>query len=186
MVICVLDQAVLDASYLPETLCIDEFKANTGEGKMAIAIADGGTGYLVDILPELTDKCMNGFLGGFGVKERLSVRFFCCDMSPMFIRAKKEWFSDAILVLRVAYFNELDTYAGSRDLNAARIIEAVIRIGGVVLRAFGEEPCEDPDYGHRHRVDRNSPTSSSPHLSINHYRAHDRIASKRTQASLPG
>ncbi|MDN4509354.1 hypothetical protein [Gordonibacter sp. RACS_AR49] len=75
MVNCVLDQAVLDASYLPETLCIDEFKANTDEGKMAIAIADGGAGYLVDILPKLTGKCPDGFFGGFSAKKRSHVRF---------------------------------------------------------------------------------------------------------------
>lgn len=99
MVNCVLDQAVLDASYLPETLCIDEFKANTDEGEMAISVADGATGYLVETLPRLTGKCLNSFFGGFSAKVRSHVRFYCCDMSPMFIRAKKEWFPTAILCI---------------------------------------------------------------------------------------
>lgn len=96
MVNCVLDQTVLDASYLPETLCIDEFKANTDEGKMAIAVADSATGYLVEILLQLTSRRLNGFFGGFSVKERSRVRFYCCDISLMFIRAKKEWFPTAL------------------------------------------------------------------------------------------
>ena len=42
---------------------------------MAIAIADGGAGYLVDILPKLTGKCPDGFFGGFSAKKRSHVRF---------------------------------------------------------------------------------------------------------------
>ncbi|WP_172137181.1 ISL3 family transposase, partial [Adlercreutzia sp. ZJ473] len=95
----VLDRAILDVRYLPSTLCIDEFKANTDEGKMAVAIADGGSGFLVEILPQLTSKCIGRFFGGFDARERRSVRFWCCDMSPMFIRAYKRWCPGAALCI---------------------------------------------------------------------------------------
>lgn len=52
---------MLSSHYLPEALCIDEFKANTDAGKMAVAIADGDTGFLVEILPSLTSQCLDKF-----------------------------------------------------------------------------------------------------------------------------
>ncbi|WP_255464119.1 MULTISPECIES: ISL3 family transposase [unclassified Adlercreutzia] len=111
MVNKVLDRAILDAHYLPETLCIDEFKANTNEGKMAVAIADGDTGFLVEILPHLTTKCIGHFFEGFDQKERASVRYFCSDMSAMFIRAQKTWFPDATLCIDRFHVVKLATEA---------------------------------------------------------------------------
>uniref|UniRef100_UPI0013EDA0CA ISL3 family transposase n=1 Tax=Adlercreutzia sp. ZJ242 TaxID=2709409 RepID=UPI0013EDA0CA len=99
MVNKVLDRAIFDARYLPATLCIDEFKANSDQGKMAVAIADGDSGFLVEILPQLTSKCLERFFGRFDARERASVRFWCCDMSPMFIRAQRTWCPDATLCL---------------------------------------------------------------------------------------
>nr|WP_253904898.1 transposase [Adlercreutzia sp. ZJ473] len=63
---------------------------------MAVAIADGDAEFLVEIPPQLTSKCIGHFFEGFSQRERASVRYFCCDMSPMFTRAQKTWFPDAV------------------------------------------------------------------------------------------
>ena len=95
----VLDRAILESAWLPHTLCIDEFKANTDEGKMAVVISDGDAGLVVDILPRLTSKCIAEWFEGFEPKERQDVRFWRCDMSPLLIRAQKTHCPNAVLCI---------------------------------------------------------------------------------------
>lgn len=95
----VLDRAILESAWLPHTLCIDEFKADTDEGKMAVAISDGDAGLVVDILPRLTSKCIAEWFENFTAEERDDVRFWCCDMNPLLVRAQKTLCPNAVLCI---------------------------------------------------------------------------------------
>lgn len=99
MVSMVMDSVMEEYIYLPETLCIDEFKANTNEGKMAVAISDANYGTIIEILPKLNEACVGGWFAEFRPMERRKVRFYCCDMSPLFVGLHEKWFPDATLCI---------------------------------------------------------------------------------------
>jgi transposase len=75
----VLDAAIMRTAYLPRTLCIDEFKADTDAGKMSVGVADGEGGNLVEILRRPRGDCLDEFFGRFGERQRNGVEYYCCD-----------------------------------------------------------------------------------------------------------
>lgn len=113
MVARVLDAAMVDNAYLPRVLCIDEFKANTDRGRMSVAISDGDAGVLIEVLPELSSRCLAEFFSRFTEAERRGVRYFCCDMASTFIAAQARWFPEAKLCIDRFHVVHLITHAFS-------------------------------------------------------------------------
>ena len=95
----VLERAFVDWQYLPATLCIDEFKADTDAGKMAVGIYDGDAGRIVEVLPDMDRETIDWFFDGFGEEERSQVQYFTCDMSPEMIAVQRRWFPQAKLCI---------------------------------------------------------------------------------------
>lgn len=95
----VLEEVFVDWQYMPRTLCIDEFKADTDAGKMAIGIYDGDRGRIVEVLPNMKRETVDWFFDGFSPRERARVQFFCCDMSSQMISIQKRWFPKAKLCI---------------------------------------------------------------------------------------
>ena len=93
--------------YLPETLCIDEFKGSSGEWDPEIKkwdinrfhcnIVDGDYGCVVDILPQIDKDYLTEYFKGFSLYARQGVRFFCCDMHGGFITLAKTCFPKAVI-----------------------------------------------------------------------------------------
>ena len=70
--------------HLPLTLCADEFKADTDMGKYAVAVSNGDSASLLDVLPSKRSGMLEGWLMSYSLRERERVRYFCCDMCAMF------------------------------------------------------------------------------------------------------
>lgn len=124
----VLDDALVTATYLPETLCIDEFRANTGHGRFAVAVTDGSEGTLCEALRDKKRKTPGPRFPGFGKAERERVRCFCCDTYGPFVSAAKRWLPNAVVC--IDRFHVVKTAAeavgnvrrrvqGRKDLDAA-------------------------------------------------------------------
>lgn len=85
--------------YMPTTLCIDEFKADTDAGRMAIGIYDGDWRRIIEVLPDMRRETLDWFFDGFTAEERSKVRFFTCDMSSEMVAVQKRWFPQAKLCI---------------------------------------------------------------------------------------
>ncbi len=80
---------------LPETICIDEFKGNSGIwsskahkwrlSKYHCSISDGDSHTVINILGQITGSVVNQYFRQFPPEERQRVKFFCCDMNNGFI-----------------------------------------------------------------------------------------------------
>jgi transposase len=111
---CVTDsivRSVLDSikfglpKKLPETLCIDEFKGNSGlwssqrkkwyTSKFHCNISDGDSHAVIDILDQISSPYLHKYFLKFPPEERKSVKYFCCDMSNSFVSLAKKDFPNA-------------------------------------------------------------------------------------------
>ena len=93
--------------FLPETLCIDEFKGSSGRwdpdrsrwdiNRFHCNIADGDFGCVVDILPQIDKPFLTEYFHGYSIEKRRKVRFFCCDMHGGFISLAQTCFPSATI-----------------------------------------------------------------------------------------
>ena len=106
-------------AHLPETLCIDEFKGSSGAwhpGKARwnvtryhcnIVSGDGGKGYVLDILPQISADFVKAYFRQYPHHERLRVKYFCCDMHNGFLSVAKEIFPHAHICIDMFHVVEL-------------------------------------------------------------------------------
>ena len=90
---------------LPETICIDEFKGNTGIwssrghrwylNKFHCSISDGDAHAVVDVLDQISGVAVNRYFHQFSPTQRQQVKYFCCDMSNGFVSVAKKNFPNA-------------------------------------------------------------------------------------------
>ena len=90
---------------LPETLCIDEFKGNSGiwstqhhrwyQNKYHCNISDGDSHAVIDILDQISGVYLNRYFRQFPPDQRRQVKYFCCDMSNGFVSMAKKTFPEA-------------------------------------------------------------------------------------------
>lgn len=95
----VVEAAFVDWQYMPTTLCIDEFKADTDAGKMAVGIYDGDLGRIIEVLPDMDPGTIDWFFDRFTEDERSQVKYFTCDMSPEMVAVQRRWLPGAKLCI---------------------------------------------------------------------------------------
>lgn len=94
---------------LPQTLCIDEFKGDSGawdptlkkwnHKKYQCSIADGDSGTITDILPGIDSARLSKYFMEYSLEERRRVRYFCCDMHNAYPSLAKHCFPDAVICI---------------------------------------------------------------------------------------
>ena len=93
---------------LPEVLCIDEFKGNTGKNKYQCILLDGVSGEIIDILPNRDKATLEHYFSKKNVKD---VRFLVSDLwDPYFnlvqnIFPKARHIADKYHVIRQAVWS---------------------------------------------------------------------------------
>ena len=70
----------VSTSTLPEVLCIDEFKGNTGHYKYQVAIVDGKSRKIIDVLECRYKHFLCDYFKKFPIEERRKVKFFVTDL----------------------------------------------------------------------------------------------------------
>lgn len=147
----VVEAAFVDWQYMPATLCIDELKADTDAGKMAIGIYDGDAGNIIELLPDMRRQTVDWFFDGFSAEERARVRYFCCDMSAEMIAVQRRWFPHAKLCLDRFHVTKLANEAlrdVRRRVEADEAVPAELRRelkGSWKLLAMGREKLRAAD-----------------------------------------
>lgn len=91
-----LDLISIPRLSLPEVLCIDEFKGDSGNQKYQCSLLDGSTHSVVDILSTRNLDILSDYFKRIPKSERDKVKFFVSDMSKTFKTIKKRFFKKAI------------------------------------------------------------------------------------------
>ena len=84
---------------LPEVLCIDEFKGDSGGIKYQVNIADGKNHQIVDILPTRYLNDLNAYFQKIPREERAKVKYFVSDMNKTFKEIHDRFFPKSIHVI---------------------------------------------------------------------------------------
>ena len=79
-----LPYLAVSTSTLPEVLCIDEFKGNTGHHKYQVAIVDGKSRKVIDVLECRYKSFLCDYFKKFPLEERRKVKFFITDMYEVY------------------------------------------------------------------------------------------------------
>ncbi|MCD7717546.1 MAG: ISL3 family transposase [Lachnospiraceae bacterium] len=96
-------------AHLPEILCFDEFKGDSGEWnsererwdvqKFNCNVTDGANHILIDVLPSIKPDYVKNYFMQYSLEERRHVRYFSCDMSNGFISVAKACFPNATICI---------------------------------------------------------------------------------------
>lgn len=86
------------ASSLPEVLCIDEFKGNTGKFKYQVSLIDGKIGKPIDILECRHKHFLFSYFDKFSLSERKKVKYFVTDLWQSYKDLAKTYFPNAKIV----------------------------------------------------------------------------------------
>lgn len=79
-----IDQILPMRRKLPEVLCIDEFKGDSGSEKYQTSLGDGKNHKLIDILPNRKLEYLKSYFSKIPKEERQKVKIFISDMSKTF------------------------------------------------------------------------------------------------------
>ncbi|SHJ71358.1 ISL3 family transposase [Tepidibacter formicigenes] len=96
---------------LPKVLCIDEFKGNAETGKYQCILVDGKKNRVLDILPDRSSSHLVSYFKEISRKERLSVKFFVCDMWQPYVDLAKAFFPNAEIIIDKYHFIRQVTWA---------------------------------------------------------------------------
>ena len=91
--------------FLPQTLCIDEFKGSSGVydpekkrwdiSRFHCNLSDGSLGCVIDILPRIDLAYLVPYFLEYSLDQRRRVQFFCCDMHGGFLSLARRCFPNA-------------------------------------------------------------------------------------------
>jgi len=104
MVSRILDLIYTHRLALPEVLCIDEFKGDSGNYKYQCSLLDGSTHSVIDILPTRNINILSDYFKRIPKIERDKVKFFVSDMSKTFKSIKNRFFKNAIHITDKYHF----------------------------------------------------------------------------------
>jgi len=86
------------ASYLPEVLCIDEFKGNTENYKYQVSLIDGKLRKPIDIIKCRHKVHLFSYFNKFSIEERKKVKYVVMDLWQPYKDLAKTYFPNAQIV----------------------------------------------------------------------------------------
>lgn len=89
---------------LPEVLCMDEFKGDSGHNKYQTSLLDGVSHSIVDILPSREKSSLFEYFKKLPSREKRNVKFFVSDMSGTFKAVKERFFTKSIHIIDRYHF----------------------------------------------------------------------------------
>lgn len=88
----------VSATYIPEVLCIDEFKGNTGNYKYQVSLIDGKTHKPIDIIVCRHKVHLFNYFNKFSLEERKKVKYVVMDLWQPYKDLAKAYFPKAKIV----------------------------------------------------------------------------------------
>lgn len=99
-----LPPLAVSAKHLPEVLCIDEFKGNTGYYKYQISLMDGKTRKPIDIIECRYKSHLFDYFNKFTLEERKKIKYVVIDLWKLYKDLATTYFSNSIVVADRFYF----------------------------------------------------------------------------------
>lgn len=104
-----LENLNLVRKQMPEVLCIDEFKGDSGGKKYQVNIADGKNHEILDILPSREKIYLESYFSKIKKEEREKVKYFVSDMSKTFKEIHDRYFpKSTYLVDKYHYIRQIN------------------------------------------------------------------------------
>ena len=88
----------VNTSYLPEVLCIDEFKGNAGNFKYQVSLMDGKERKIIDIIECRHKVHLFNYFNKFSLEERKKVKYIIMDLWQPYKDLAKTYFPKAKIV----------------------------------------------------------------------------------------
>lgn len=99
-----IDTIKLERLEIPEVLCIDEFKGDSGGEKYQVNLADGRNHKIIDILLSRKQDHLFDYFLKIPKEERKAVEYFVSDMSTVFRSVHSQFFPASIHVIDKYHF----------------------------------------------------------------------------------
>ena len=110
-VIRLLPPLAVSAKHLPEVLCIDEFKGNTGYYKYQVSLMDGKTRKPIDIIECRYKSHLFDYFNKFSLEQRKKVKYVVIDLWKAYKDLAKTYFQNAKVVADKFHFTRYVTEA---------------------------------------------------------------------------
>ena len=107
----VLPALAVSAKHLPEVLCIDEFKGNTGYYKYQVSLMDGKTRKPIDIIECRYKTHLLDYFNNFSLQERKRVKYVVTDLWKTYKDLANTYFPNAKVVADKFHFVRYSTEA---------------------------------------------------------------------------
>ena len=107
----VLPSLAVSAKHLPEVLCIDEFKGNTGYYKYQVSLMDGTTRKPIDIIECRYKTHLLDYFNKFSLQERKKVKYVVTDLWKTYKDLANTYFPNAKVVADKFHFVRYSTEA---------------------------------------------------------------------------
>jgi len=99
-----LPPLAVSAKHLPEVLCIDEFKGNTGHYKYQVSLMDGKTRKPIDIIECRYKTHLLDYFNKFSIQERKKVKYVVTDLWKTYKDLANTYFPNAKVVADKFHF----------------------------------------------------------------------------------
>ncbi len=106
-----LPSLAVSAKHLPEVLCIDEFKGNTGYYKYQVSLMDGKTRKPIDIIECRYKTHLLDYFNQFSLQERKKVKYVVTDLWKTYKDLAHTYFPNAKVVADKFHFVRYSTEA---------------------------------------------------------------------------
>ena len=106
-----LPPLAVSAKHLPEVLCIDEFKGNTGYYKYQVSLMDGKTRKPIDIIECRYKTHLLDYFNKFSLQERKKVKYVVTDLWKTYKDLTNIYFPNAKVVADKFHFVRYSTEA---------------------------------------------------------------------------
>lgn len=106
-----LPPLAVSAKHLPEVLCIDEFKGNTGYYKYQVSLMDGKTRKPIDIIECRYKTHLFDYFNKFSLEQRKKVKYVVIDLWKAYKDLAKTYFPNVKVVADKFHFTRYATEA---------------------------------------------------------------------------